>query len=323
VNKKKLFRKVAGEAIRNSHIAIKNCWMILFTGGTVALLNQFDRLTGCVFTGARHVNHCSDIHLNSTMSTFSHWYFVALYSSLIFVYFLTFYRFYVGNVRVFDIRYDEVFKFITSLSDKDIRPNVDPNSEDAEYQALFSYSDVWIKKESVVLMLQTFLVIYLALLILHPLKFMLVYLLVLFVDCWWIAWSAFSAKGKNNLQTLFSEKFFEIFGELKERKETINKMFPSGAMSVWHKNNSIFAIILLPLVALSLLVDVDADAVKYISSVAPKDVVVEVLFALGAISMLANCAADLWRARTFYSPLFGENHRLVVSVANGKAALGQ
>jgi hypothetical protein len=313
VNKKKLFRRFAGEAIKNSHIAIKSCWMILFTGGTVALLNSFDRLTSCTFSLPSEALRCSETHLSYAHWSASHWYFFFLYLSLFAVYVLTFYRFYVGNIRVFDIRYDEVFKFVANMCDKDILLKVDQALEDAEYQHLFEYSDVWIKKESIFLILQTLLIVYLAVVVLHPARFITIYFIILSLDVAWIKWNEKMETPRQTLQTYFSNKFFEIFDELKPREKDIRKMFPSGAMKLWRENNAIATIVLAPLVALiwfaELVPDVSSDV--FFSN----DILTAVMFGLSAVVLLYNCISDLYETRTFYNPQFNDAHKLVVGAA--------
>lgn len=107
--RKELFRKFAGTAIENSHGAIKQVWVALFAGGTFALIKSFDELMGCAGFFDRP-GTCNGFLQKVHNCPSDRVYLLLLLFTLYFVYILTFYRFYVGNVRVFDMRYIEVGK---------------------------------------------------------------------------------------------------------------------------------------------------------------------------------------------------------------------
>jgi hypothetical protein len=104
----KLARAFASEAISNSHAGIKGCWMIVFSAGTFAALSTMKDVLIQVhwFNGTVPPDKHIDQH--------------PLICFLLFVVFvLTFLRFYIGGVRVFDIRYSEIFRLVnTELSEK-------------------------------------------------------------------------------------------------------------------------------------------------------------------------------------------------------------
>jgi hypothetical protein len=99
----KLARAFVSEAISNSHAGIKACWLIVFSAGTFAALStmkdaliQLEWLRGTVPVDKQ----------------------IAQYPVICFLLFaafvLTFLRFYIGGVRVFDIRYSEIFKLVNN-----------------------------------------------------------------------------------------------------------------------------------------------------------------------------------------------------------------
>jgi hypothetical protein len=301
MSEKRLFRKFAGDAIKNSHTAIKNCWLILFTGGTFALVSSLDVLVNCA-TFLNTDNQCVGLGLSSSPWTLVHWLYVLFHFSFFVVYALTFYRFYVGDARVFDIRYDEVFKFFANAHDEQVRKkqSIDEKEVDNEYQKLFNYNDILITKESIFLIGQTLLVVYLAAAVLHPLKFLAVYELVLLSDIIWILWTE-QEKQREAFSNIFFEKFFSTFPELKKIEKPIQAMFPRQATSFWRKNNLSFAIVIFILII----------AISAANIAGGDEIIIDALLAIGALAMLANCALDLVKTWTFYNPHFHVAHALI------------
>jgi hypothetical protein len=203
-----IFRKFAQKATKNSHNALKTCWTILFTGGTFALLHSFDDLIDCkIYSGyvpseLADPSHCQDI-----FASYSYFFLSAV---LFVVYVLTFYRFYVGNIRVFDMVYDEVFEYVASLHERDnqavggddarilpeeIKKEQEriKNKNDSEFQQLLTYSDSLMKWESFYLIVTVLIIVYLTVSPLNPLKFLIIYFALLVADIIWSAdyfWSA-------------------------------------------------------------------------------------------------------------------------------------
>jgi hypothetical protein len=97
----KLARAFASEAISNSHAGIKACWMIVFSAGTFAALSTMKDvlIQAHWFNGTVPPDKYIDQNL---------W-----ICPLLFMVFVgTFLRFHIGGVRVFDIRYSEIFKLV-------------------------------------------------------------------------------------------------------------------------------------------------------------------------------------------------------------------
>jgi hypothetical protein len=105
----KLARAFVSEAISNSHAGIKACWLIVFSAGTYAALSTMKD----VFIQMKlfHTTVSPDKQVVIDQDP-------AICFVLFAVFVLTFLRFYIGGVRVFDIRYSEIFKLVnTAMSD--------------------------------------------------------------------------------------------------------------------------------------------------------------------------------------------------------------
>jgi hypothetical protein len=310
---KKLFRLAAVEAIKNSHNAVKACWAILFTGGTFALLNSFDHVVECKvgFQSARVPAatgfDCKQLEYLDGLQ-------FLIYLGLIIVYVLTFYRFYVGNIRVFDIRYDEAFKFVQNLATEGSGKADNAAEKDREFKWLFGYSDQWSKAENIYLIFKTLAIIYLTVAITKPLKFEIVYLLVLVLDILWILASTIHFWGIKRVT--FRDKFFGSFenkkirdyeeGKILEKGDNeiirdLERMFPSRAFKIWGWNNFCSAIVLaLFVIPLSLdAVGIQIDAIV----IAPLE---KCLLVAGLTVMLGNCVIDLWLTWGFYNPRYSK-----------------
>jgi hypothetical protein len=311
--RKEIFRKVAGTAIENSHGAIKQVWVALFAGGTFALISSFDTLMTCAGlfdhpdfrNSAEYNRHCVEL-LNGING---HWSLpelgkFLLLVSLYIVYVLTFYRFYVGNVRVFDMRYIEVGKFIALLYDDTDRNEPEERRKQkhaarhALYQEFYEYIDEntrWL--DSIFLMFKTLVIISLTIEVNTPKIFLSIYLAILIFD---IVWMLSSKRSK----ALFAEKILEkimltssinLSPDRRAIKQ-LQKIFPTKAITFWTINNSVFAVVLLLIVLM-----IFRDRFSYL----PRLTVDELcLYWLGAIAMLANCLIDLAGTRLFYNPKF-------------------
>jgi hypothetical protein len=307
MDQKVTFRKIASEGIKNSHFAIKNCWLILFAGGTFALLNSFDHIIECRLFKEAMDKFCVE-------SSFDSKYFL-LYLLLCCIYLLTFYRFYVGNVRVFDVRYNETFEFIKTIheNEKTKTPN-EIKIEDDDYKSIFKLVDTWNKVESIFLMAKTLMIIYLTVAVLNPFKFLLIYFSVLVFD---IVWMIFFS-GPADLKDYFPTKYFETFPSLANEplKGQVQKMFPSYALKYWSRNNAVFALVI------ALIIIGYSYHAWYVWPLDPNSerrVALEILlFWCGAGAMLVNCLVDLVGTWTFYNPRYGMAHESVVADWNAK-----
>ncbi|MEA2894953.1 MAG: hypothetical protein QOJ84_568 [Bradyrhizobium sp.] len=101
----KLARAFVSEAISNSHAGIKACWLIVFSAGTYAALSTMKDVL--IQMGQFHGTVSADKQITQHP-------FICFVLFAVFV--ITFLRFYIGGVRVFDIRYSEIFKLINAES---------------------------------------------------------------------------------------------------------------------------------------------------------------------------------------------------------------
>ncbi|HWX82038.1 MAG TPA: hypothetical protein VNZ48_00435 [Xanthobacteraceae bacterium] len=336
LNRPAVFRKFARKAAEKSHAVLKSCWMILFTGGTFALLHSFDEWVQSVedmFKSVDPIGSQSFLELHGIEL------FKAPLSFVLFVvYLLTFYRFYVGNIRVFDMIYDEVFEFIDSLHDeKNFQPNDEnnsqpkrpaPESKDDEYGKLLEYSDNLIKWESFFLIMTALIVVFLTVTPLNPLKFLIVYFILLFFDILWLTadklWVKYVAIHQFDVRearNFFRSKFKKVFGK---PGQACDKMFPSHALKTWEDNNIWFATVIFIILG-------TYCAIYYCYEPPPtnvppllrKEAVELMVLWLGAAAALANCCIDLRKAWTFYHPTFSDAYKELLksqTTSSGSAA---
>lgn len=315
INRVAVFRKFAEDATKNSHATIKQVWAILFTGGTFALLHSFDALIDCTFTALPPTlpvdypsiddhNYCILLHHN--------WLLFALSLVLFIVYLATFYRFYVGNIRVFDMKYDEVFKFVNNLHDKKNwkNQNGDPPPT-TDYQNLLNYSTRLSKPETFQLMINTLVIVYLTVLPLNPPRFLGVYAILLACDLLWML------NKDDGTQLFFRKLFFELFKkpppELIEEvfpqyappPELIEEVFPQYATDRWHENNKFCLLYLLVILGFYGLISYG----NYPGGGATFE---QFLLCCGAAVALINCYIDLRYTWDFYNPKFSQAHQNVV-----------
>lgn len=336
--KKEVLRKFAGTAIENSHAAIKQVWVAIFAGGTFQLIRSFDGLMGCLDIFFRGSASCSPylttMHGNPMWSP-DFWLVIALYV----IYVLTFYRFYVGNIRVFDIRYIEVGKFVALIAEKlaakakadaDARPaekakiTEDAKSEvDALYDDFFAYNNGQNRfGDSIFLIVKTLAIVSLTIEINDPKVFLNIYLIVIVLDLLWMIfarlWNGFRGRrGARTAPTFLTTKYFAFLGlktRLKERdanpvpnREKISnadleKIFPSRAIRTWSGINFLCFVLLLLVVAA-----VDFKFCGLMDLPAGS----RLPYWLGIAVMMLNCVLDLFLTWGFYNPTFRKAHDLI------------
>jgi len=205
--------------------------------------------------------------------------------SLYLVYVLTFYRFYVGNIRVFDMRYIEVVKFIGLLGEK----QTSAVEKDSEYRTFFEYIDGNSRWESIYLIFKTLVIISLTIEINTPRNFMIIYLLLMVMDIVWIALTSPPTP-------YFRELFFKTLGLNEDAGLGMN--FPSRATELWKRNNIWCAFWL----GLVLLCVYSRECVPLLQMLAGT----WFYLAAGAAVMLFNCLQDLHRTWRFYNPRFAD-----------------
>jgi hypothetical protein len=306
-----VFRSFAEAATKNSHATIKQVWTILFTGGTFALLHSFYQWVISVediFDGSLDPigpqSWCDRFHFDpSAMACWGERHGMELstlaMSFLLFVvYLLTFYRFYVGNIRVFDMKYDEIFKFINTLHKADNWDGGPDNlKKNLDYKRLLDYSTRLSGTETFQLMINTLVIVFLTVLPLNPLMFLFAYLILLVLDMRWIR------KGEEGGQHFFSDRFFEEFGG-SPPKELIEEVFPKYATDRWHKNNGFCFLYLLFILIFYLMISC--------GDYKGGEQVQQLLLWCGAGVAFLNCYVDLHDTWDFYNPKFSQAHESVV-----------
>jgi hypothetical protein len=285
-----IFYQFARKATGKSHEALKNCWVILFAGGTFALIHSFDDFINCSFFSwslpqgyATSHPFCSDI------KPYNYYFFLSLL--LFFVYGLTFYRFYVGNIRMFDIIYNEVFEFFDNLE----------KIKSVDRLKLLEYSGSLMKGESFFLILTAMIIVYLTVTPINPPKFLTTYLILLAADIAWMVWMKWSSSSKTTLEvrgSYFSDEFETTFERLRHTK--FRKVFPSYAICIWNGNNIVFLVIIFIILA----------TYRLLFNHVNEETELLVLWC-GAGAALLNCVLDIGCAWDFYHPKFTDAYKIV------------
>ncbi|HEY0330170.1 MAG TPA: hypothetical protein VGC77_13850 [Rhodopseudomonas sp.] len=269
----KLARAFVSDAISNSHAAIKACWLIVFSAGTFAALStlntvliQMDWLNGVVSPQNRITEH-------------------PLICFILFVVFvLTFLRFYIGDVRIFDIRYTEIFKLVNLSIDLSDDPN-----DFSKFKKLVLNSDRNLYKfEVVILTFQTLIIVFLAFQISNWLNFARVYSFLMVWNVVYLIFNYFRSRA------VVSPVFLELFPNA-SNLPTIAAMFPMQASLIWIVNNFIAAVVLSP-------------SIFYSSTGSAPSAFAAVV----CICVLGNCLIDFFLARDFYFPRFTEFLNIMV-----------
>lgn len=107
-------------------MAIKSCWLVIFAGGTINFITSLDKMGSCF--GILNPHNCPSDYNLALLN-------LGVIPLLHVVYILTFFRFYVGDIRVFDFRYSEVYKFANMLADTG-----EPHTAEM-YRQILKYSD--------------------------------------------------------------------------------------------------------------------------------------------------------------------------------------
>ncbi|MGD0189333.1 MAG: hypothetical protein ABSD74_01190 [Rhizomicrobium sp.] len=291
---RKIFHEIAGNAVENSHNAIKQVWVALFAGGTFSFIKSFDDLMHCAHVFFPYPDervHCSWLLGGDNESIR-----LAICISLYVAYALTFYRFYVGNIRVFDLRYVEIVKFTKLLYE----------SDRAAFERLFDHLDEGRRWDSIYLIFKTFVIISLTIEINTPFIFFSIYFLVLLLDVAWIRIAI-------HPRPLFKPLFFETIGlpaelgsatsgwpqESRVAYKELEMTFSSHAMTIWTRNNTIFSIIMLVLIPLPYLYR-GSDLELY-------------SLILLSLCVIMNSLIDLIMTWNFYNPKFSKGYRLFLN----------
>src|SRR5208282_528469 len=104
----KLARSYIAEAIKNAHSAIRTSWTIMFTAGTFGAVSTMSSVLRCKRN--LYIPWITDYPVAKSSCHFNDH--LVNYVLCFIVYFLTFARFYLGDCRIFDIKYSELFQLV-------------------------------------------------------------------------------------------------------------------------------------------------------------------------------------------------------------------
>jgi hypothetical protein len=182
-----LVRTYISNSIANSHNAIKNCWLIVFSAGTFAALSALNVALRCegYLVGAPAICPAEPALWHSTVLN-------SLCGIIVFV--LTFARFYLGDVRIFDEKYSEIYSLVLET----IKARQDPlpleekqknllNESLDLFLKLLRYNDARLLKfEGIWLIFQTQIIVFLAFQINDPYNFFTIYGVLLLSNSIWL-----------------------------------------------------------------------------------------------------------------------------------------
>ena len=272
-------------ATTNSNSSIKSVWLILFTAGTISALAKLN----IVLIQLGFVQGVQNPELQSSYPIAS--------LILFIIYFMTFFRFYVGDIRIFDIRYTEIFKILN----KHLQVHGTQSHDKKGLLEFLKFQDQNIFKfESLYLVFQTLIIVYLAYQITSPIDFLKVYALLMLINALWLTFS--------NLR--FSERTSALISDIfpgATKSHSFQSMFPRKAGWFWATNNFLTAIgIGLCILFFTGQINVPASIVGSL------DPVIFLEFAVGLT--LFNCVIDLHMARDFYFPRFADLYESQASI---------
>ncbi len=271
----KVVRDFITAASTNSNNAIKNVWLILFTAGTFSAISQVDIAFKTLGIITKPVGMTDAQYPLISILAFA-------------VYFLTFFRFYVGDIRIFDIRYNEILHIINNHIDC---VGLTPKTQNQLLRFLDYHDKNLFRLESVFLVFQTVIIVYLAFQILYPENFIRVYILLMVLNASWLILS----------NRWFKPLIFDIVSQILPgaiNVSSFNAMFPRQVGWVWVKNNLGTALIL---IAITMSVFAQEPAYS-LTTYMPLTTIYWIAF----IVILLNCLIDLHLARDFYFPRFSE-----------------
>lgn len=278
--REKTARRFIDAATTNSHAAVKNVWLILFTVGGISALHAMNNIfmTLGVLDG----------------TPYSETPYPAISLALMFVYFLTFFRFYVGDVRIFDLRYTEIYRIFDGNID-------DPDPKETQLEAMSEYIKLADKNslryESIFLIFQTIVISFLAFQILNPANFVKVYVFLMVINSAWlfILNLAYDSSIAERLDTIFNAK---------TDTQKFSAIFPLKPGYVWIANN-LFCAFAIGITSLVFLNQSDIFPLLETSfGLSLGTFSVELTLTLAAGFMILNCTYDIVKAKDFYFPRF-------------------
>jgi hypothetical protein len=281
-----LVRTYISNSIANSHSAIKNCWLIMFSAGTFAALSALNITLRCdgYLSGPPTICPTAPAIWNNPVLN-------SLFGIFIFV--LTFARFYLGDVRIFDEKYSEIYSLVVET----IKARQDPLPVEEEKKELLNesldlflrllrYNDARLLKfEGIWLIFQTLIIVFLAFQINDPYNFFTVYgVLLLSNSIWLILTNVFVS----STITEINQKIFYFHS----RDKSFSGKFPRLASLRWATNNLIHCAGLCIVVYFSH---------RWYAPLRPSSYA---LLIWGYLICVSNCIVDFVVTRDFYFPKF-------------------
>jgi len=344
--RKDVFRKVAGTAIENSHAAIKQVWVALFAGGTFQLIRSFDLLLGCIRGYDTTYPGLKVCEISFLADKTNYWLCLLLFP-LYGVYILSFYRYYVGNIRIFDMRYIEVGRFVALLAEKidshagkaatsapDDRARLFADAaanKDQLYEKFFEYNEQQNRfRDSMLLMIKTLVIVGLTVEINSPTIFVSIYVFLLAFDLAWMTWSRLrqqwrdcsalqnaSVHWTNTCRWLAGNPFFvQIYFERLGLDAAIGHEPDIDTLrrrlTEIFPSRAIKTWTWINAISLLMLVVIILLLFQW-PSLSGNMLPPEALIALAEIVMLWNCVQDLYSTWGFYNPSFTSAHDVLLS----------
>lgn len=292
----RLARSYIAEAIKNAHAAIRSSWTIMFTAGTFGALSTINAVLRCkhswyiphIISYPTPPNAC---HYDDTLVN---------YMMGLIVYFLTFSRFYLGDCRVFDIKYSEIFSLI--VNETNSRSGRGPEER---FERIMRYNDrKFFKFEFIWMLFQTLVVIFLAFQIDNAEFFVEVYILLLVSNSVWLYVSVF--QGEPTITNTVSEALPYMHLAVPSRGRIRAKLrLPREAARVWIINNLVHATILCLIVIFSPMLG---------PAFSVSDVYLQTWSFSMTIAMmvcLSNCLVDFKLSHNFYFPKFFDDYEVM------------
>jgi hypothetical protein len=285
-------RKYIARSIGNSHAAAKSCWVIMFSAGTFAALSALNLALRCdgLFNGSTVVacpNPSDSFLLFKT-------------SVSLFIFVLTFSRFYLGDVRVFDEKYSEVHELVRDKIDAGDKSREQDGGAELKnalllFSKLLSYNDTtWLKFESVWLIFQTMIIVFLAFQLAEATNFLIVYATLLVCNSIWL--TATNVLVEHTISDAHREVFDFYRGD-----RGFMARYPHLASWRWTINN------MFHFIALVLIILIQHGAIG--STFIGITVSEETLMVAGYVVCISNCVIDFTITRDFYFPKFSEFYR--------------
>ena len=279
----RLVRRYISEAILNSHAAIKSCWLVMFTAGTFAALTNLNAVLRCFGV----LGHPASAKCSFDEPLLN-------YCLAFVIFFLTFARFYLGDVRLFDNRYSEVYKLVND--EIDLHGGKDAADR---FSALLAHNDRnMFKFEGIWLLFQTLMVVFLAYQIDAPSNFVTVYIVLLICNAIWL-------EIMNQLvEPTTSHTLAEIFPFTKKEARRLRARFPRIASNIWAVNNVCHAVALLFVQFLAV------GALRSWGYPVQASILGANTPLACLLICLSNCAVDFLLAWNLYFPRFSQFYRL-------------